>query len=129
MRILAIDPGREKCGLVVADDGVIVDRAVVPTADLTLTLREWSRRHRITQVILGDRTGHDDVREQVDAELPGILVVEVRETHTTLLARRRYFADHPPRGWRRLLPLSMQVPPEPYDDYAAVIILERFLEA
>ena len=128
MRILAIDPGREKCGLVVADDGVIVDRAVVPTADLTLTLREWSRRHRITQVILGDRTGHDDVREQVDAELPGILVVEVRETDTSLLARRRYFADHPPRGWRRLLPVSMQVPPEPYDDYAAVIILERFLE-
>ena len=34
---------------------------------------------------------------------------------------------NPPRGWRRLLPVSMQMPPEPYDDYVAVILAQRFL--
>jgi len=128
MRILAIDPGREKCGVVAADDLVILERAVVPIAGMPSILREWGRRHGVTQVVLGDRTGREDVSTHLAMELPGIPVALMREAGTTLLARRRYFADHPPRGWRRLLPLSMQVPPRPYDDYAAVIILEGFLE-
>ena len=93
-----------------------------------MILRDWGTRYGVTQVVLGDRTGQDEVRRHLAVELPGIPISIGREENTTLLARRRYFADHPPRGWRRLLPLSMQVPPEPYDDYAAVIILERFLE-
>src|SRR5712691_2151756 len=50
MIILAIDPGREKCGVVVADDKVILNRAVVPIAGLGSVLREWGRRHGVTQV-------------------------------------------------------------------------------
>ena len=126
--ILAVDPGREKCGVVLADDKVILDRAVVPTVDLGSVLREWARRHGVTQVVLGDRTGREEVRRQLAIELPGVPVALTREAGTSLLARRRYFADHPPRGWRRFLPLSMQVPPRPYDDYAAAVILEGFLE-
>ena len=126
--ILAVDPGREKCGVVVADDNVILDRGVVPIADLASVLGEWGRRHGVTQVVLGDRTGREEVRRQLAIELPGVPVALTREAGTSLLARRRYFADHPPRGWRRLLPLSMQVPPRPYDDYAAALILEEFLE-
>jgi len=128
MRILAIDPGRAKSGLVIAADRTILDQRVVRADVLARVLREWKGRYVIEQVVLGDRTGLGDVRAHLALELPGVPISVVRETHTTLLARRRYFADHPPRGWRRLLPLSMQVPPEPYDDYAAVIILERFLE-
>jgi len=127
--ILAVDPGLDKCGVVAADDSVILERAIVPAAEFSRVIREWARRHRISQVVLGDRTGRVEILTQISTELPGVAVSLVKEAHTTLLARRQYFADHPPRGWRRLLPVSMQVPPEPYDDYAAVIILERFLEA
>ncbi len=126
--ILAIDPGLDKCGVVAADNASILERAVVPVAAFPHVLRDWTRRHRISQVVLGDRTGRDKILKQIATELPGIAVAVVGETNTTLLARRRYFAEHPPRGWRRLLPASMQVPPEPYDDYAAMIILERFVE-
>ncbi len=129
---MAIDPGRAKSGVVVADaaGGVltILERGVVPTAGLAPLLREWGSRHAVTQVVVGDRTGGDALRRILVDALPGVPVEAVGEAHTTLLARRRYFADHPPRGWRRLLPRSMQLPPEPYDDYAAVVILERFLE-
>ncbi len=128
MRILAIDPGREKSGIVAADDMTILDRSVVSTTSLARVVREWRARYGIEQVIIGDRTGKDEVRRILAVELTGLPVAVVEEGHTTLLARQRYFADHPARGWRRLLPVTMQVPPEPYDDYAAQVILERFLE-
>jgi hypothetical protein len=51
----------------------------------------------------------------------------VDEHGTTLRARARYFTDHPPRGWRRLIPRSLQTPPEPYDDYVAVLLAEAAL--
>lgn len=126
-RLLAIDPGREKSGLVVAEGATVLARLVVPSSRLTSTLREWADRYRIGQVVLGDRTGAGEVRHMVEKVLPGVPVANVSEADTTQLARRRYFADHPPRGWRRVLPLSLQVPPEAYDDYAAEIILKRYL--
>jgi len=128
MRILAVDPGREKSGVVVAEDLIILDRAVTPTAGLGLLLREWGKRYAVAQVVVGDRTGREEIRGIVAAALHGVPVTLVGEAQTTLLARRAYFADHPPRGWRRLLPRSMQLPPVPYDDYAAAVILQRFVD-
>ena len=52
----------------------------------------------------------------------------VDERATTLLARRRYFDANPPRGWKRLVPRGMLLPPRPIDDFAAVLIAERLLE-
>jgi RNase H-fold protein (predicted Holliday junction resolvase) len=127
MRILAVDPGRDKCGLVVSDGARILARSVVATADLPNVLREWGEHYHIDHVALGDRTGQETVQGHVAEQLPGVPIVLVKEVNTTLLARRWYFADHPPKGWRRFLPVSMQVPPEPYDDYAAQVILARFM--
>jgi RNase H-fold protein (predicted Holliday junction resolvase) len=127
MQILAVDPGRDKCGLVVSDEATILDRSVVAIADLPNVLREWGRQYHINQVALGDRTGQGLVRRYLAAQFPGVPIALVHEANTTLLARRWYFADHPPKGWRRFLPFAMQVPPEPYDDYAAQVILARFL--
>jgi hypothetical protein len=52
----------------------------------------------------------------------------VPEAYTTLRARRRYFDEHPLRGWRRLFP-GLQTPPIPIDDYAAVLIAEDYLSS
>jgi RNase H-fold protein (predicted Holliday junction resolvase) len=57
----------------------------------------------------------------------GLPIALVDERETTLLARTRYFAAHPPTGWRRFVPRGMLLPPEPIDDFAAVLIAERFL--
>lgn len=127
MRILAVDPGRDKCGLVISDEATILARAVVPIADLPKVLRAWGRQYHLDQVALGDRTGRETVQGHVAEQLPGVPIALVKEINTTLLARHRYFADHPPKGWRKFLPVSMQVPPEPYDDYSAQVILARFM--
>jgi len=125
VKVLAVDPGREKCGVAVCGPGGVVARQVVPLPELEGLVRRWAADHGVDVVLVGDQTGAKHVLKRLSG-LP-VPVMSVRERGTTLLARRRYFRDHPPRGWRRLLPLSFQVPPEPYDDYAAVVIAETYL--
>lgn len=126
--ILAIDPGREKCGVAVCTPSGVVARAIVPAGDLGRIVTVWCKEHGVTQVLVGDRTGSAEVLRELQQAGVGVPVTLVPEHGTTLKARRRYFQDHPPRGWQRLLPLSMQVPPEPYDDYAAIVLAEEFFQ-
>ncbi len=126
MRVLAIDPGRQKCGLAIVERHAVLERAVIPTGRLAETLAAWTARHALDRILLGDRTGAKDLRRQLATLFPQIPVVLVAEEGTTLQARRRYFQDHPPRGWRRFIPQSVQLPPDPYDDYVAVLLAERY---
>ena len=127
MRVLAVDPGREKCGVAVCGPEGVVARKVVPLPELAPLVRRWVDTYRVEIALVGDQTGSKHVFDLL-ADLP-VPVRAARERDTTLRARRRYFREHPPRGWRRLLPLSLQLPPEPYDDYAAVVLAEAYLEA
>jgi hypothetical protein len=51
----------------------------------------------------------------------------VDEAGTTLAARQRYWQLEPPRGWQRLLPKGMRLPPRDVDDVVAQLLLERHL--
>jgi RNase H-fold protein (predicted Holliday junction resolvase) len=126
--ILGIDPGTRKCGYAVvqAAGRAPLELGVVPTEALAETLRGLMTRFTLRAVALGGGT-HGSVVDPIARAL-GIPVEIVDERETTLLARRRYFAAHPPQGWRRLVPLGMLLPPRPIDDYAAVLIAERLLE-
>lgn len=125
--ILVIDPGVDKCGLAVLSRSAVLSRAVVATVELVPIIGSWVAQHEIELVAVGDRTGSENVRRLVMQSFPSLSVVPVEEGGTTLEARRLYFADHPPRGWRRLVPRSMQVPAGPYDDYAAIAMGRRYL--
>lgn len=127
--VLAIDPGRGKCGMAVLDGSHLLARRVVPIGEMAATAARWTRDFRANIIALGNRTAGDEVRALLAAALPAVPIVMVDEAGTTQAARRRYFAEHAPRGWRRLLPLGMQIPPEPYDDYVAILLAERFLRS
>jgi len=125
--VLAVDPGRQKCGLAVGRPGVVLARAVLPVLLVPETVSQWVSAFGVTRLVIGGGTGSAALRRTLGT-LPGIPPIEVvGERETTLEARRRYFRDHPPAGWRRLLPLSLQVPPTDYDDYVAELLLERAL--
>ena len=56
-RIIAIDPGREKCGLAVVDDELkVLEKEVVSTADLLIKVSEKVKNYQIHTIIIGDRT-------------------------------------------------------------------------
>lgn len=135
-RVLGVDPGRQKCGLAVvevgaAGAGTILHREIAPATGVGARVRALVEAYEPVAVTLGDATFSRAARTAIQSALAGLpdggpRLAVVDERHSTERARRRYFHDHPPRGWRRFLPLGLQVPPEPYDDYAAVILAEQW---
>ena len=128
MNVLGIDPGRDKCGVaVLTDGGEIIFQKVIATADLESTLKNLIAQNKIELAILGDGTTHKAAEKILRAV--GLSVQIVDEKHTTEEARRLYWKKNPPRGWRKFLPTSLQVPPEPVDGIVAEILVRRFLAA
>ena len=124
--VLAIDPGREKCGVaVLASDGRVLVQEVVATAALDAAVGTLIRTYEPT-VIMGNGTTSADAKKRVEAL--GVPVTLVDEYRTTDAAKCAYWEAHPPRGWRRFVPRGMLVPPVPVDDFVAVILAQRFLE-
>ena len=128
MKVLAIDPGREKCGACVMDgDGSIDYQRVIETARLEEIIASLLADNAVDAIVLGDGTSSSHARKRIEAVAKNIPVEIVDEKHTTEQARVLYWKKNPPRGWRRLLPTSMQVPPEPVDHIVAEILAQRFL--
>lgn len=124
--ILGVDPGSVKAGYALIDaSGAVVVAGIEPLEQLPARLREVAAGHDVAAVALGRGTNALAIKTQL-AEL-GLPIHWVDEYETTRRARELYFADHPPRGWRRLIPLGMQLPERPIDDYAAILIARRFL--
>ena len=124
---MGIDPGRDKCGVaVLTATGEIKFQRVVATEELDSTIKALAAEFQIESVILGDGTTHKAAAQKITAA--GLKFQIVDEKHTTEEARREYWKKNPPRGWRRLLPTSMQVPPEPVDAIVAEILVRRFLQ-
>ncbi len=130
--MVAIDPGRSKCGVAVVRSRAggaephALHMAVVDADELESALRDLAAGYTPDAVVVGDGTTSGAAIEA--AERVGNAPVNVvDERSTTLLARKRYFSHHPPRGLRRLVPLSLQTPARPYDDFVALILAERYL--
>ncbi len=124
--ILGVDPGTRKAGYALVDGaGDVLIMGIEDIQRLPARLAEIGATHEIEAVALG--TGTNAARIGTVLAAIGVPVHPVDERETTLRARALYFADHPPRGWRKLIPLGMQVPPRPIDDYAAVLIARRYL--
>lgn len=124
--MVAVDPGREKCGLAVAAPGKVLEQTVVSRDSYLEVLRDLLHRYEIEQIIVGDRTGSRDLIKEIRTRFPRCSLQTVDEHLSSQEARKRYWQKQPPKGWRSFWPVSMQVPPEPYDDYVAVILAERF---
>ncbi len=127
-RVIAVDPGRAKCGVAVVSrtEGVIA-KTVVPTGDVRDTVRLLSSRMEPEALIVGGGTGGEATAKTLSSLSIPIYIVD--EWFSTQRARVRYFKENPPRGWRRLVPRGFLVPTEPYDDYAALLLAEDFLSS
>ena len=128
--IIAIDPGREKCGLAVVDQqSGVLSQQIIETKALPTVVEQLRATYHITKVVLGDGTSSQVAKERLEksrqADQP-FMIELIDERHSTDQARKRYWREHPPTGLKRLIPVTMQVPPRPVDDYVAVILAERY---
>ena len=124
--VLGIDPGRDKCGLAVVAVDRVVHKQVVPRGEFLGVVKAFVKEYNVDTVVLGDGTGSKEFLKELKGAFPNLIIITIDEQHSTEEARDRYWQDHRPKGWRRALPTTMQVPPEPYDDYVAVILAQRF---
>lgn len=124
--ILAVDPGREKCGLAVANSAEVLHKEVVLRADVVRAVVSLADTYSVDEVIIGNGTGSGKVIEEIHGAVT-TLVLTVEEAYTSQRARSRFFEENPPRGIRRLIPRGLLTPDRPYDDYVAVILAEDYL--
>ena len=109
------------------DEPEVLHQSVVETESLSCELAELCSRFVPDVLVVGDGTTSSAAAEIARAtEAAPVELVD--EKHSSEVARRRFFQLNPPRGWRRLVPTSLQTPPVPYDDYVAVVLAERYLD-
>ena len=126
MNILGIDPGRDKCGVAILNQaGEILFEKVIATEEFSIAVEKLSAQFDLKVAILGDGTTHKAAEKILREKNLSVKVVD--EKHTTEEARKLYWKKNPPSCWRKLLPTSMQVPPEPVDGIVAEILVKRFL--
>ena len=124
--VVGVDPGREKAGFALVDaGGSVIAAGVVPADRLGPHLKGLLAGRSVSAVALG--RGTNAAALAAGLRDLGVPIHLVDEYETSRRARELYFREHPPRGWRRLIPAGLQVPPVPVDDYAAILIARRFL--
>ncbi|MHB1458257.1 MAG: RuvC family protein [Armatimonadota bacterium] len=126
--VLAVDPGQEKCGLAVVSEQGLIEKQIISSHGSANTILSIADQHRADSIIIGDGTGSAKIKNEL-MSITQIPIIVIPEAYTTIKARKRYFADNPRKGIWRLVPLGLLVPEQPYDDYAALIIAETYLEA
>jgi hypothetical protein len=128
--LISIDPGSSKSGLaVMRGDKSVLEKKIVLTSDIEKELGACIQAHKPDIIIMGDGTWSKRVRpraKQAAGEIPLLLV---GEKHSTERAKLRYFKENQPRGLWKLIPVTLQVPKVPIDDYAAIILAEDYLDS
>ena len=125
-RLVAIDPGSKKCGLVLTDpdEAIVLDGRVVSVEAVLEVILHWHKESPLDGIYLGNGTTSNHWHKL----LPSFLPIElVEERGSTIRARERYWQLWPPRSWRRWVPKGLLMPSQPLDAVAALVLLEDHL--
>ena len=128
LKFLGFDPGRDKCGVAIVDtQQQVIDHQVIDSKHAIAILEQLASKYGVELIVMGDGTTSTTWLQQIASQLPNLPVVTVNETNSTLEARDRYWLMYPPKGFQRLLPQSLRIPPRPVDDIVAILLIERYL--
>ena len=125
-RVITIDPGRSKCGLVIAEiSEKKVYKAIILKSELIENyVRNLITAEDISQIIIGNGTTSKEIREKLYFFKKEITTFE--EKNTTYRAKARYFELFPISGLRFLMPREVFILNKNLDAVAALIILEDY---
>ena len=126
---IAIDPGKIKCGLLLADikSGYVINAGICPLTKFYDVFSLWNEEYNISKIVIGDGTNRKYFENEL--RLKNILnLIFVNEKGSTLRARFRYWEIWPPNYFIRWLPKEILFPPDNLDPIVALILLEDFLK-
>lgn len=128
--LLALDPGRDKIGAAVLDyQAQVQEKTIVPLTELEDYLEELDFNYQLQEVIVGNGTGAAGVMELLQKNFDFKKINLVAEEFTTEAAQKRYLKEKPMSNYEKLLRkfVDWKVT-KPLDDYAALIIGEKYLK-
>ena len=125
-RVITIDPGKSKCGLVLAEitEKKVYEAIVVKSELLENYLRKLINTEKISQIIIGNGTSSREIKEKLYFFKKEIITFE--EKNTTYRAKARYFELFPISGLKFLMPREVFILNKNLDAISALIILEDY---
>ena len=125
-RVITIDPGKSKCGLVLAEiSEKKVYKAIILKSELLENyVRNLIAAEDISQIIIGNGTTSREIREKLNFFKKEIITFE--EKNTTYRAKARYFELFPISGLKFLIPREVFILNKNLDAISALIILEDY---
>ena len=125
-RVISIDPGRSKCGLVLAEvsEKKVYEAIIIKSNLLENYARDLIAAEDITQIIIGNGTTSREIREKLYFFEKEIIIFD--EKNTTYRAKARYFELFPISGLNFLIPREIFILNKNLDAISALIILEDY---
>ena len=125
-RVITIDPGKSKCGLVLAEisEKKVYKAIILKSEVLENYVRNLIAAEDISQIIIGNGTTNKEIREKLDFFKKEIITFE--EKNTTYRAKARYFELFPISGLKFLIPREVFILNKNLDAISALIILEDY---
>jgi len=125
-RVISIDPGKSKCGLVLAEisEKKVYKATIVKSELLEDYVRNLIIAEDISQIIIGNGTTCKEIREKLYFFKKEIITFE--EKNTTYRAKARYFELFPIVGLKFLIPREIFILNKNLDAISALIILEDY---
>ena len=125
-KLISIDPGKYKCGLVLAEvsEKKVYKAIILKSEILEDYVKNLSAVENISKIIIGNGTTSKQIRERLDFFKKEIITFE--ERNTTYRAKSRYFELFPISGLKLLIPREFFILNKNLDAISALIILEDY---
>ena len=127
-KYISIDPGRYKCGLVLADvdKKKVIQAKVVLSNSLVKNIKQLKKTDKNIKVIIGNGTSSREHIKDLGFLKNDLFIAE--EKNTTYRSKNRFFEIFPINGIKKYLPREIFIYNLNLDAISAIIILEDYLQ-
>ena len=124
--LISIDPGKNKCGLVLAEisEKKVYKAIVIKSELLEDYVSNLNNVEDISKIIIGNGTTSCEIKEKLYFLKKEIITFE--EKNTTYRSKQRYFELFPISGLKFLIPREIFILNKNLDAISALIILEDY---
>ena len=128
LKLISIDPGKYKCGLVLAEisERKVYEAIILKSELLENYVRNLNAIEDISKIIIGNGTTSREIGDKLRFLKKEIITFE--EKNTTYRAKERYFELFPIKGLKFLIPREVFILNKNLDAISALIILEDYFK-
>ena len=127
-KVIAIDPGISKCGVVLADisEKNVYEAEVISSHLLLNYVKKKYQNEQNIQLLIGNGTSCKNYIKDLNQLVSNVIIAE--EKNSTYRAKQRYFEIFPLKGIKCFLPREVFILNKNLDALAALIIMEDYFQ-